>query len=864
MKPHTSPTHIKLTKTLAALALFAFALCGAFVVLSDTRSLTFEPESLISFDRNGELLSFFVNERENFKVSIDMERHDLPEQLTRFVLLYEDKRFFTHSGVDLLALARAIWGNLAHAKRHGASTITMQVTKLGNQEKRTWWNKLTQTLQALRLEWQQPKSQILRLYLDNAPYGSNIIGVKSAALLYFKRPLHSLSPAQNALLAIMPNTPNLIFTNPARLQAKRDLLLKRALDSGIISDMEYRLALLEPLPRLRKSNSIAPHATLWLSHQNLNTQNLHAQNLNAKKLNSKKLNSKVFYTTLHKPTQELLESKLLEYATIFGDKGVHNLAALVLDSRDGSIVSYVGSQDFYDRAHLGAIDGVQARRNVGSTLKPFLYALALDSGLIIPQSMLPDSNQFYGNFNPHNASRRFYGSKSALFCLRNSLNAPFVALLQDYGVEEFFYFLRAHAPFSERDFSRYGLSLILGTKELSLFQLATLYLGLRRGGDFSITPSALARDLAESSVDSSSLDSSLPESKPESSGLDSTATKPHSPESSGLDSASASAPNLAQDYIDKSKHANFALSKEAAYLTLQALLNLPLNARSSRFAHKIAWKSGTSFGNRDSWAIGVSDRYVVAVWGGNFDAKSSINLTGREIAGVVMFDIFELLGAGASGNAGRSGSSGSGSGEFGSWERVGSWSNAPKMREVWIDKSGYRVANLASVKTQESSPIARLPESSTPESSALQDFASALDSPSAPQSPKSLNSTPPDSRVALDSPIKRAYMPYYAKPLRTAQAIPRPSSIIAYPTAGLRFSRALLAKRNKAPSDDNTQDGIIALLQQKSLAYFFLNGEFIGANDLGRMRLVPKNGANSLYVITQDGESGSVAFEVLE
>ena len=761
------PKHIREKPFIRAFAILLACLaclCVGGAILSDTSTLTFEPESLVSFDRDGELLSFFVNERDNFKVSLQSQ--DLPAQLQQFVLLYEDKRFFTHAGVDPLALARTIWGNLAHAKRHGASTITMQVAKLGSQQKRTWWNKFTQSLQALRLEWQKDKPQILRLYLDNTPYGSNIVGVKSAALLYFKKPLHRLSPAQNALLAIMPNTPNLIFTNPAKLLAKRDSLLKRALDSHLITDMEYRLALLEPLPALYRSNSIAPHASLWLARHNPGT--------------------KVFHTTLHKPTQELLESKLREFATIIQDKGVHNLAALVLDSRDGAIVGYAGSQDFYDLSSLGAIDGVQAARNVGSTLKPFLYALALDSGLIIPQTNLADSNQFYGNFNPHNASRRFYGSKSALFCLRNSLNAPFVALLQDYGVEEFFYFLRANAPFSERDFAQYGLSLILGTKELSLFQLAKLYLGLRHGGDFSATPHALAR--ATSPVDSSTMTSSALES--------STISPPKSTQAPS---------NLTQDYINNSTQTNFTLSKEAAYLTLQSLLNLPLNARSSRFAHKIAWKSGTSFGNRDSWAIGISDRYVVAVWGGNFSAKASVNLTGREIAGVAMFDIFELL-------------HGDSVSEFGSWAQVGKWSNKPKMREVRIDKNGYRVQ----------------------------------DSSGGDSSKQDSSSTTPSSKIA--------YMPYYAKPLRTAAQAPRPSSIIAYPTPGIRFSRATLASTH----DENTQeDGVIALLQQKMLAYFFLNGEFIGANDLGRMRLSPINGTNLLYIITQNGQSSSVEFEVL-
>lgn len=703
-------------------------LCAAFVgllwVLSDTSKLTFEQESLVSFDRDDELLSFFVNEQDNFKVSINTDKTPLPELVQSLVILYEDKRFYEHYGVDLLALARTIWGNLIYHKRHGASTITMQVAKLGSRDKRTLWNKFTQTLQALRLESSTSKQEILRLYLDNTPYGSNIVGIKSAALLYFHRQLESLTPAQAALLAVLPNTPNLLFTNPQKLLQKRDMLLKRALDSRLISEMDYKLALLEPAPTLQKSNSIAPHLTRHLA---------------------KHLGKRVFRTTLSKPLQLHLESMLKDYAQITQDKGVANLSCLVIEAKSGDVLGYVGSQDFYDLAQLGQVDGVQAKRNVGSTLKPFLYALALDSGLIIPQTKLKDTNQFYGNFNPHNNSRQFYGQASALWALRNSLNAPFVALLQEYGVQEFFYFLRENAPFSDRDYAKYGLSLILGTKELSLYQLATLYLGLRRGGEF-VAPNLLEQGTKEPTQ------------------------------------AQKSPPkDLTQEYIHTSARAG--ISQASAYLTLEALLNLPINTRSSVFAHKVAWKSGTSYGNVDSWAIGVSDEFIVAVWGGNFNAKSSTNLTGREIAGVAMFDIFELLG----GNNAR---------EFKEWRQVGKWSSTPRFRQVRIDSDGYRT---------------------------------------------------------LEKNARLATMPYYAKPLRTKEQLDKDSSIIIYPTQDLRFSRL-----------SHSDDGIVALVRSKELAYFFLNSEFIGTSHIGRLKISPKIGTNTLYVITQGGEHSSVRFEVLE
>lgn len=732
-KPHKIPAKRLRLWSVAGLCV---AFVGVLWILSDTSTLSFEQESLVSFDRDDELLSFFVNEQDNFKISINTDKTPLPELVRNLVILYEDKRFYEHYGVDLLALARTIWGNLTRHTRHGASTITMQVTKLGSKQKRTLWNKFTQTLQALRLESTLSKQDILRLYLDNTPYGSNIVGIKSASLLYFHRQLESLTPAQAALLAVLPNTPNLLFTNPQKLLQKRDALLQRALESKLISPKDYKLALLEPAPILERANSIAPHLTHHLA---------------------KLSRQRVFHTTLSKPLQLHLESMLKDYAQITQDKGIANLSCLVLEAKSGDVLGYVGSQDFYDLSQLGQVDGVQAKRNVGSTLKPFLYALALDSGLIIPQSKLQDTNQFYGNFNPHNNSRQFYGQASALWALRNSLNAPFVALLQEYGVQEFFYFLRENAPFSDRDYAKYGLSLILGTKELSLYQLATLYLGLRRGGEF-ISPSLL-----KGSKD--------PHTKPS-----------ISPNPKSLESTFE---NNAQDYIktQAATAARSTISQASAYLALQALLNLPINARSSVFAHKVAWKSGTSYGNVDSWAIGVSDEFIVAVWGGNFNAKSSVNLTGREIAGVAMFDIFELLG----GNSMRA---------FGEWQRAGKWSSTPRFRQVRIDSDGYRT---------------------------------------------------------LEKNARLATMPYYAKPLRTKEQLDKDSSIIIYPTQDLRFSRL-----------SYSDDGIVALVRSNELAYFFLNSEFIGTSHIGRLKISPKIGTNTLYVITQGGEHSSVRFRVLE
>ena len=833
-------------------------------------SLDYEPPSLISFDKHGELLSFFVNERDNFKVSIDAEKEEIPPLLRDFIVLYEDKRFYSHHGVDVLAIARTIGTNIAHSKRYGASTISMQAIKLGERAKRTIPTKIKESLQALRLEMRHSKDEILRIYVDNASYGSNIVGIKSAALLYFRKPLGALSPAEMALLAVMPNAPNLIFTAPDKLANKRNLLLERALKQNLISAQDYKLALLEPLPKLERQNSIAPHYTMFLAQRYAG--------------------QKVFYTHIDKSLQSLLERRAKEYASVVKDKGASNLALIVLDSRDGEVAGYVGSQDFYDIKGLGQIDGVQASRSVGSTLKPCLYALSLDAGLIIPQTKLPDVNQFYGNFNPQNASLNFYGKVSALNALRASLNAPFVALLQDFGLEEFFYFLRANAGFYERDFSKYGLSLILGTKELSLFQLSKLYLGLRRGGVFDeikLGTNTIERgEVGFGEVDSGRVDSSATNTRVRESKIaESSRADFAKVDSAGLNSKARHI-DLLDAYIHHQSAQNptsaTPISKEAAYITLQSLLDLSFDLQSAKLADKIAWKSGTSFGNHDSWAIGASDKWVIGVWGGNFDARSSTKITGREIAGRFMFDIFGLLSQDAR--------------EFDAWAEVGKWSRASQMRAVHIDENGYRT---------------------------------------------------------LDSSARVAYMPAFAKPLRTAQESSANKPIIVYPTQGLRLenmqaradftradlraqgaeamqmqkidsarvqkvdsgvnraeSRSAESKNAESSADSEVNLGadlrmdsrvdsrvdlqrdsaldsvdsadstpasrakprnstqssaieLVALIDAKEKAYFFLNGEFVGANALGRIRLAPKVGKNTLYVIKQDGSSDSVWFEVI-
>lgn len=584
-------------------------------------SLSFEDDSLVSFDRNNELLSLFVNSDDNFKIPIDSNSKF--ELLENLVLLYEDRRFYSHLGVDFLAILRALKVNFLGGKLQGASTISMQTIKLGFKAKdRNLFIKIKESLQAIFLELKYSKKEILNLYLNNAPYGRNIVGAKTAAFLYFNKDLDALNPAQAALLAVLPHSPSLLTIDKIKLKHKRDYLLKLANKKGLINDESLELALITPLPTMNKTNSIAPHFSHFLAKNNPL--------------------KKSFKTTIDKHIQEKLEFLVKNYSNKISNKDISNISLILINAHDSNIVSYIGSQDFFDIEHYGQIDGVLAKRNTGSTLKPFLYALSLDSGLITPSSLLVDSENFYGSFNPQNASRTFSGKVQAKVALRESLNVPFVNLLIDYGVDKFLYFLNENLNLNDLDSAKYGLSLILGAKELSLLDLSKLYLMLRNGGE-----------KVNINLDS--------------------ATKVESKQ------------NITDSILPINN--NFSsISNAASKLTLQALLDIYLDFQSAQISHKIAWKSGTSYGNNDSWAIGVSDKYVLCVWSGNFNKHGSIALKGRDISGRIMFEVFSLLNSIEEFR------------DFSAWREIGKWQNNPPLRKVKIDEFGYR--SLDSTKTE--------------------------------------------------------------------------------------------------------------------------------------------------------------------
>ncbi|WP_334087471.1 penicillin-binding protein 1C [Helicobacter typhlonius] len=557
-----------------AVLLFFYGL-GVFVSFYDTlktkeglkKDLFESVYSKSVFDRNGTLLSVFLNKQEQWHLKLP---HAPPHKLRVAVLNYEDRRFYQHCGIDIFALLRSAKNNLTSHKRMGGSTISMQVVKLYTNAPRTFANKFNEIFQTLALESAYSKDEILNMYLNNAPYGGNIVGYHSAALLYFHKDSNALTWAESALLAVLPNAPGLLNLNKNTqiLQQKRDTLLLKLHKKGYFDETILSLALKEPLPQTKTAyRNIAPHLSVHLARTQ-KAYNIH--------------------TTIDKNLQIRAESVIKQYHKKLYPQGILNIAALVVDTQSGEILSYVGSQDFLDIQNYGQIDGVRALRSPGSLLKPFLYALSIDNGLIAPQSLLTDVPLYFANFKPQNATKTYKGLVAAEYALQKSLNVPFVKLLQEYGYEKFFFTLQdmAHLPASNPH--QYGLSFILGSKEINMLQIARLYRGLGNYGVFGEL-----RFLAN--------------------------TQP--------------------------KPMQRFLTKGSAYLTLQTLKELEREGILDFHKEKMvfSWKSGTSYGRKDAWAAGVSPKYTIVAWVGNFDAKPNPNILGVKTAGTLLFEILSAL-----------------------------------------------------------------------------------------------------------------------------------------------------------------------------------------------------------------------------
>jgi penicillin-binding protein 1C len=583
---------------------FILLLCIYYFILP--KELFHDPYATILEDSTGELLSASIASDGQWRFP---EMSTVPDKFYKALVTYEDKRFRNHPGVDILALLRAAKQNIQHAGIvSGGSTITMQVIRLSRKRKpRTFSQKLMEIILATRLELRYTKDEILSLYASHAPFGGNAVGFEAACWRYFGRNPQELSWGEAALLAVLPNAPSLIHPgrNRNRLKVKRDLLLDKLNDEGIIDAFTCSLSKDEPIPD-------EPHPLPRL-----------ARHLLGRVSKAGHAEMKV-RSTIQSALQLRVEQIVNEHHQRLKGNQIFNAAALVVEVNTGNVLAYVGNADIKEKGSFSeSVDIVTAPRSTGSILKPFLYAAMLDAGKILPRTLLPDVPTMISGFSPKNFSKDYDGAVAADKSLIRSLNIPAVHMLRTYRYEKFHSLLGnigmrtlIYPP------DHYGLSLILGGAEGTLWDITGMYASMARTlihyfdhpgknrydrSDFHEL-NFLQRDQSKDDAGST---------------LSSTDVLGELEETSWLSAASI-------------------------YQTFDALKEVYRPGEESGWRYfnsskKIAWKTGTSFGFRDGWAIGVTPDYVVGVWVGNASGEGRPGLTGTEAAAPVMFDIFSQL-----------------------------------------------------------------------------------------------------------------------------------------------------------------------------------------------------------------------------
>ncbi len=546
-----------------------------------------DPLGTAILDREGRLLGAATASDGQWRFGAPEE---IPDKFRHALVEFEDHRFDLHPGVDPLALARAAWQDLrAREIVSGGSTLTMQVVRLSRHGRnRTLGEKAIECLLALRLELSHSKDEILGLYAGYAPFGGNTVGLEAAAWRYFGRKAQDLSWAEAATLAVLPNAPALIHPgrNQEALLLRRNSLLKRLHRRGNLDALGLELAQAEPLPSPpRPMPRLAPHL-LDRSRRE------HPE-------------GGMTTTTLDLDTQRRLSAILERHHQILKENRIDHLAAVVAKTGSGQVLGYVGNVG--SLGDEGAqVDVITAPRSSGSILKPFLFAAMLSDGEILPDELVADIPTRIAGFAPRNFNRRFSGAVPASEALSRSLNVPAVRMLRSHGIGRFADLLKTlglRTLFRPAD--DYGLSLILGGAEVTLWEMTGLYAGLGR------------RVLSFSSPDQWD-----PDFHP-----------------------------LVWRENSKTTGRPSPFDAAVAFTTLKALLDVSrpgLDATWKTFAssQRVAWKTGTSYGFRDAWAIGVTPEYVVGVWAGNADGEGRPGLTGHSAAAPVLFSIFDQLPSG--------------------------------------------------------------------------------------------------------------------------------------------------------------------------------------------------------------------------
>lgn len=517
----------------------------------------------------------------------------VPEKFKKCLVYFEDEHFYHHPGFNPVAMVKAFQQNRSAGRVvRGGSTLTQQVIRLSRQnKKRTYFEKAIEIVLATRLEFRHSKEKILELYAAHAPFGGNVVGLEMASWRYFGVQSYQLSWAESATLAVLPNAPSLIYPgkNQVKLLRKRNALLLKLYHEKVIDQLTYELAVKEPLPQKPYNlPQIAPHLLQRIAKTD---------------------EGKRIKTTVAISLQNRVNQIAQQYYNQYKQNEVHNLAIMVIDIQNRNVISYVGNSPT-DKDHDKDVDIVGAPRSTGSVLKPLLFASMLDEGELLPNTLVADIPTQISGYSPQNFNLTFDGAVPAQRALSRSLNIPSVLMLQDHGVNKFYELTQ---KLKLRNINQhpdhYGLSLILGGAESNLWDLCRAYANM----------SATINYFNQSNG------------------------KYRSKEFAELNYVN----DFQQDFGTDSFQQNI-FGAGAIYLTYNAMkeLNRPEGDEAWKFydsSLELAWKTGTSFGNRDAWAIGANSRYVVGVWVGNANGEGRPELTGVDSAAPILFDVFNLL-----------------------------------------------------------------------------------------------------------------------------------------------------------------------------------------------------------------------------
>lgn len=576
---------IKLTLIFSGLLWFWFLL---------PKPLFDDPTSFVITDRSGKLLNAYTASDGQWRFP---ENPRVPEKFKQCIVAFEDKRFYYHPGIDPIAIGRAITDNLRQKKIvSGGSTLTMQVIRLqaGNSS-RTWWNKISETFMALRLELTYSKDEILSLYCSHAPFGSNIVGLDAASWRYFGRDAFDLSWGETAALAVLPNAPSFVHPgkNRKELLLKRNRLLDKLRDENVIDSTTCVLSKSEPLPG-------SPLPLPQLSPHLL-------EKFKKEYSGSEKFTSTLLQTTIDFDLQQKVNGIVLQHHEKLKGNKINNAAAMVMEVETGNILAYTGNVYRPLESDIEShVDVLTSKRSPGSTLKPILYAAMLSEGSLLPRQLIPDIPTQINGYTPENFDLGYDGAVPAHKALSRSLNIPAVKMLLQYKYQRLYdVFQSCGFTTFTKPADHYGMSLILGGCEVTPVELAGVY-------------SSMARMYVHMSANHGQ-----------------------------WNSADWFMPKY---YEQNNAHADVRplFDYPSLWQTFNAMNEVMRPGEEGLWslfgsAERIAWKTGTSFGFRDGWAVGFTPRYCVVVWTGNTTGEGRPGLTGIQAAAPLLFDIFRLL-----------------------------------------------------------------------------------------------------------------------------------------------------------------------------------------------------------------------------